>query len=63
MNIKMIGVIVEAIVRSSERSEALRKASVDHARARTLNNVKVSSFKHGITLRHTGTTGFVQDSQ
>jgi hypothetical protein len=63
MDVKMISVVVEAIVRSSKRPETLRETSVNHACARPLKNVKVSSLNHGIALRHAGTTGFVQDSQ
>jgi hypothetical protein len=59
MNVKVVGIIVEAIVRSSERPEALRKTSVYHARARTLKNVKVSSLNHGIALRYAGAAGLV----
>jgi hypothetical protein len=61
INVKVISVVVEAIVRSSETPETLRKTSVNHASTRSLKDVKVSALNHGIALRHTGTTGFVQD--
>eukprot|EP00972_Heterocapsa_arctica_P012366 1815465-Heterocapsa_arctica.AAC.1 len=61
MNVKVVGVTVEAVVRSSETPETLGKASVDHTSARALKDVKIRTLDHGITLWYTGTTGFMQD--
>eukprot|EP00972_Heterocapsa_arctica_P067797 10010243-Heterocapsa_arctica.AAC.1 len=62
MDIKVISVVVEAIVRSSKRPNALREAGVNHASAGALKDVKVLSLNHGIALRNTGATRLVENA-
>eukprot|EP00972_Heterocapsa_arctica_P106897 15746641-Heterocapsa_arctica.AAC.1 len=63
MDVKVIGVIVEAIVRGGKGPKTLQQTGMYQARARALNNVKVSSLDHGVALRNTGTTWLVENAQ
>eukprot|EP00972_Heterocapsa_arctica_P012620 1854609-Heterocapsa_arctica.AAC.1 len=63
MYVKVIGVVVEAVVRGSKGPETLREAGVNQASVRALKDVKVSSLNHGIALRNAGTTRLMENAQ